>query len=75
MIYRTCIPLLLVILVLILDGAICSAKNPQLMLRKSDVQDVRKAQIYLEKQLLMYDHRRADNYTLYLAVKNYADRL
>lgn len=23
----------------------------------------------------MYDHRRADNYTLYLAAKNYANRL
>lgn len=45
------------------------------MLRRSDVEDVRKAQIYLQKQLQMYDRHRVDNYTLYLAVKNYASRL
>ena len=75
MTYRTISFLFLVSLIFILGIVECQANNPQLMLQKTDVEDVRKAQIYLQKQLQMYDQNRFDNYTLYLAVKNYAQRL
>ena len=39
------------------------------------VHEIQKAQIYLQKQLIMYEKNRTDNYTLFLAVKNYANRL
>lgn len=75
MIHRTYFRLVLFAFSFLLVLSNSQGKTPHLMLRKSDVEDVRKAQIYLQKQLQMYDHQRADKYTLYLAVKNYANRL
>lgn len=45
------------------------------MLRRTDLEDIKKAEIYLNKQLQIYQLQKADYYTLYLAVKNYADRI
>lgn len=42
---------------------------------RSEVHEIRKAQIYLQKTLLRYERGWEDKYTLYLAVRNYADRL
>jgi len=46
-----------------------------MMLRRTDLEDIKKAEIYLNKQLQIYQLQKADYYTLYLAVKNYADRI
>jgi len=47
----------------------------QLILKLNEVVDVRKSQVYLEKELDLYSKQKSDYYTLFLAVKNYADRL
>lgn len=49
--------------------------NNQLMLNSHEVAEVKKAQVYLEKELDLYSRKKSDSYTLFLAVKNYADRL
>ena len=49
--------------------------HPGLNFQKSDVHEIRKAQIYLQRTLMGYERGREDKYTLYLAVKNYANRL
>lgn len=36
---------------------------------------MKKSQVFLEKQLDLYGKKKSDFYTLFLAVKNYADRL
>lgn len=55
----------------------CSLLNQlnQLLLDLQEVLDVRKSQVYLEKELDLYSRGLSDKYTLFLAVKNYADRL
>ena len=47
----------------------------QLIIQLNEVVDLRKSQVYLEKELDLYGKQKSDYYTLFLAVKNYADRL
>ena len=53
----------------------CKPKIPTIILKNKEIIEIRKAQIYLQKQLYNYEHKKGDYYTLYLAVKNYQHKL
>ena len=73
MINRTSLLLCIALFAVIASSATTSYN--QLILKMTQVADVRKSQVYLEKELDLYSKRKSDYYTLFLAVKNYADRL
>ena len=52
-----------------------STKMQRAFIERDLVYQLQKAQIYLQKELIHYERGKIKNYTLYLAVKNYADRL
>lgn len=52
-----------------------AASNNKLVISQDEVVALKKSQVFLDKQLDLYEKRKSDYYTLYLAVKNYADRL
>lgn len=62
------------ILLFLSESQFYGYQNP-LAFSVNEVVEVKKAQIYLEKELDLYSRRKSDNYTLFLAVKNYATRL
>lgn len=64
----------LLLLVILIN---CKRMNfqPTVEFYKTSLKDLSKSQKFLQQNLIKYQNGRANNYTLYLAVKNYVRRL